>query len=160
MIDILIRPMRDGDMDAIIDLQWALNLFEDAISHDRVTDREGARLCVEENIAEVKQHGGALIVAESDGAVIGCLALAFAEAEAYVHPEKRRHGYVRDIVVSEHHRGGGVAQLLLAEAERLSRAAGLSGMALGMLVGNATAERAYLRFGFRPHATEMIKRFD
>jgi GNAT superfamily N-acetyltransferase len=160
MTSILIRPMRDGDMDAIIDLQWALNLFEEAISHDRVTDREGARLCVEENIAEAKRQGGALVVAENDGDVIGYLALAFAEAGAFVHPDKRRHGYVRDIVVSEQFRGGGVAQLLLAEAERLSRAAGLSGMGLGMLVGNATAERAYTRFGLQPLAVEMIKRFD
>jgi GNAT superfamily N-acetyltransferase len=156
----LVRPMRDGDLAAIIDLQWALNLFEDAISHDRVTDREGARLCVEENLAEVKTHGGAVIVAETGGDVIGYLTLAFAKAGAFVHPDKRRHGYVRDIVVDERSRGGGVAQLLLEEAERLSRAAGLSGMALGMLVGNTTAERAYLRFGLRPHSIEMTKHFN
>jgi GNAT superfamily N-acetyltransferase len=152
--------MRDGDLEAIIDLQWALNLFEDEISHDRVTDREGARLCFMENLAEVAHHGGGVFVAESDGAVIGYLTLAFAEGEAFVHPDKRRCGYVRDVVVKEGSRGGGVAQLLLAEAERVTRAAGLSSMALGMLAGNVTAERAYRRFGMRPHSIEMIKRFD
>jgi GNAT superfamily N-acetyltransferase len=160
MSAVVIRPMRDADLPSIIDLQWALNLFEDAISHDRVTDRDGARLCVEENLAEVAEKGGAVVVAESEGAVIGYLTVTFMAGELFVHPGKRRYGYVRDIVVSERHRGGGVAQQLLAEAERISHAAGLSGMALGMLVGNATAERAYLRFGLRPHSVEMIKRFD
>ncbi|MGL5137071.1 MAG: GNAT family N-acetyltransferase, partial [Beijerinckiaceae bacterium] len=92
MTAIIIRPMQGGDLPSIIDLQWALNLFEDAVSHDRVTDAEGAQLCVEESLAEIAAHGGAIIVAETDGDVIGYLALSFATAGAFVHPNKRRHG--------------------------------------------------------------------
>ena len=39
---LLIRKMRDGDLDAVIDLQWALNLFENDISADRVVERAEA----------------------------------------------------------------------------------------------------------------------
>jgi ribosomal protein S18 acetylase RimI-like enzyme len=156
---ISIRTMQDSDREAIIDLQWELNLFENAISHDRVMDRESARLCVEDNLANTKRDGGATLVAVQDTQVIGYLSLVFKVGESFVHPAKRSHGYIQDIVVRAGHRGGGVAQTLMAEAERITRAAGLPGMALGMLMGNDVAERAYRRFGFAPHAIEMVKRF-
>jgi ribosomal protein S18 acetylase RimI-like enzyme len=159
MPSVNIRPMCHADLEAIIDLQWQLNLFEDAVSHDRVTDRESARDCVAHNLANIQREGGATLVAETTGKIVGYLSLAFKQGEPFVHPHKRNHGYVQDIVVLAEHRGSGVAQLLLSEAERITRAAGLSGMALGMLVGNDTAERAYRRFGFAPHAVEMLKRF-
>jgi ribosomal protein S18 acetylase RimI-like enzyme len=159
MTDTIIRPMLAEDLEAIVDLQWALNVFEDAISHDRVTDRASAVVCVEDNLANTLRDGGATLVAENNGQVIGYLSLAFKTGEPFIHLSKRRYGYVQDIVVLAEHRGGGVAQLLLAEAERITRTAGLSGLALGMLVGNDTAERAYRRFGFAPHSIEMLKRF-
>ena len=37
--DIAIRDMEDGDREAVIDLIWQLNRFEDAISHDRAPQR-------------------------------------------------------------------------------------------------------------------------
>jgi ribosomal protein S18 acetylase RimI-like enzyme len=154
-----IRHMKPADLEDIVDLQWQLNLFEDAVSRDRVTDRVSARACVADNLANTLRDGGATLVAETGGKTVGYLSLTFKTGEPFVHPDKRSHGYVQDIVVLAEHRGGGVAQLLLAEAERITRAAGLSGMALGMLVGNDTAERAYRRFGFAPHAVEMLKRF-
>ncbi|MGL4636380.1 MAG: GNAT family N-acetyltransferase [Beijerinckiaceae bacterium] len=156
---VTIRSVIASDIEAIIDLQWELNLFEDAVSHDRVTDRESSRLCVEDNLANTARDGGATLVAEADGVIVGYLSLVFKAGEPFVHPTKRSHGYVQDIVVKAAQRGGGIAQLLLAEAERISREAGLSGLSLGMLVGNDTAERAYLRFGFQPHSVEMLKRF-
>jgi ribosomal protein S18 acetylase RimI-like enzyme len=151
--------MQAADLDAVIDLQWQLNLFEDALSHDRVTDRESARICVLDNLANTERDGGATLVAVKNSSVIGYLSLVFNTGQPFVHSSKRSHGYVQDIVVNESARGNGVAQLLLAEAERITRAAGLSGIALGMLVGNDTAERAYTRFGFTAHAVEMVKRF-
>ncbi len=151
--------MLDSDFETIIDLQWELNLFEDAVSHDRVTDRQSALLCVEDNLINTKRDGGATLIAEKNGKIIGYLSLVFKAGEPFVHPDKRSHGYVQDIVVQADQRGSGIAQLLMAEAERISRTAGLSGMALGMLAGNDTAERAYRRFGFAPHSVEMLKRF-
>jgi GNAT superfamily N-acetyltransferase len=157
--NVTIRPLQDADHEKVIDLQWALNLFEDQVSHDRVKTREEAAACHAANMANIAERGGSTIVAETNGRVVGYLSLVFNEGEAFVDPAKRSHGYVQDVVVAENVRGQGISQLLLAEAERLSRAANLSGLALGMLVGNDTAERAYRRFGMHPHSIEMIKRF-
>lgn len=159
-MSLLIRKMRDGDLDAVVDLQWALNLFENGISGDRVTERAEAASCVAYNLAQISQHGGATLVAEIDGGVVGCLSLLFAEGQVFVHPARRRHGYIQDIVVAEAWRGQNIAQALMAEAERLTRQEGLRSLALGMLTGNDRAERAYRRFGFAPHAVEMVKPLD
>ncbi|MFI5011911.1 MAG: GNAT family N-acetyltransferase [Hyphomicrobiales bacterium] len=58
------------------------------------------------------------------------------------------------------HRGRGVGQCLLAEAERLTRDKGLKRLAIGVLCGNDGALEAYRRFGFERHATEMLKALD
>lgn len=51
-------------------------------------------------------------------------------------------------------RSGGVALV----AERGGAAArGLRQIMIGVLAGNGLAERAYLGYGFRPYATELVK---
>ncbi len=149
--------MHDADLDAVIDLQWALNLFENEISGDRVIARAGAQACVASNLEQIRLHGGATFVAEIDAKIVGYLSLAFAEGPVFVRPELRRHGYIQDIVIAEGWRGKRIAQALMAEAERMTREAGLSTLTLFMLAGNEPADRAYRRFGFAPHAVEMIK---
>mgnify|MGYP003338110199 CR=1 FL=1 len=54
--------------------------------------------------------------------------------------------------------GCGVGRALLLEAERLTREKGLGHMMLGVITGNSIAERAYDRFGFKPYATDLIKK--
>ena len=157
MVAVVVRPMQSGDRDAIIDLQWALNLFENAISCDRVTDRISAIACVDSNLEQTRTLGGATLVAEVNGKIVGCLSLCFAVSSNFVRPELRRHGYVQDIIVEPELRGQGIAQLLLQEAEMITRAEGLASLSLGMLSGNGIAERAYLRFGFKPESVTMVK---
>lgn len=152
-----IRRMHDGDLDAIIDLQWALNLFENDISGDRVLDRADAEACVAFNLAQIQQYGGAVLMAEIDAKVVGSLSLVFAEGHPFVHVDRRRHGYIQDIVVAEGWRGQNIAQALMSEAERLTLQEGLTTLKLSVLSGNERAERAYRRFGFMPHAAEMMK---
>ena len=64
----------------------------------------------------------------------------------------RRYGSVQDIVIAEAHRGKGIGQALLAEAERLTREAGMTRLKLTVLSGNDVAVDAYGRFGFRDYA--------
>jgi GNAT superfamily N-acetyltransferase len=160
MMSLLIRKMRDGDLDTVIDLQWALNLFENGLSGDRVVGRADAEACVTFNLEQIRLHGGAILIAEIDARIVGCLSLAFAEGHVFVRQELRRHGYIQDIVVTEGWRGQNIAQALMAEAERLTRQEGLRSLSLNVLAGNDRAERAYRRFGFAPHAVEMIKALD
>jgi ribosomal protein S18 acetylase RimI-like enzyme len=157
---LLIRKMQDSELDVVIDLQWALNLFENDISGDRVIERAEAETCVAFNLEQIRLHGGATLVAEIDAKIVGCLSLAFAEGHVFVRQDRRRHGYIQDIVVTEGWRGQNIAQALMAEATRLTRQEGLRSLTLSVLAGNDRAERAYKRFGFAPRAIEMIKILD
>lgn len=55
---------------------------------------------------------------------------------------------VEQVYVSEHHRGGGIAELLLDESERLVRDAGYSTAWLAVVPGNSRARRFYERRGW------------
>jgi GNAT superfamily N-acetyltransferase len=47
--------------------------------------------------------------------------------------------------------------MLLAEAERLTREAGLKRLTIGALAANSRAERTYREFGFEPYVSVMVK---
>jgi ribosomal protein S18 acetylase RimI-like enzyme len=156
----LIRAMRADDREAVVDLVQALNRHEDAITGDRPTDRAAAIECLARDEARVAETGGALLVAAAEGRVLGFLALAIEPGMPFIRPELRRHGHIMELVVAETARGRGIGSALLAEAERLTRAAGCRTMLIGVVAGNAGAEALYRRTGFRPYALEMLKRLD
>lgn len=74
-------------------------------------------------------------VAESGGEVAGFVMVVGDEVE--------------QVYVSRRHRGGGVANALLAEAERLVAAGGHRRAWLAVVAGNARARRFYERQGWR-----------
>lgn len=55
---------------------------------------------------------------------------------------------VHDVAVLASHRGRGIAELMLAEAERIARERGAVKMTLEVLSGNGGALRLYERIGF------------
>lgn len=55
---------------------------------------------------------------------------------------------VHDVAVLASHRGRGIAELMLAEAERMARERGAVKMTLEVLSGNGGALRLYERIGF------------
>jgi ribosomal protein S18 acetylase RimI-like enzyme len=61
---------------------------------------------------------------------------------------------LHDIAVLDAYRGRGVAQALLAALEAEARARGCCKLTLEVLSGNAAAQAAYRRFGFRPYALD------
>jgi GNAT superfamily N-acetyltransferase len=149
--------MQPGDRNRVIDLLWQMNLHENAITHDRAVSRTDASLCLADIERQYAESDGALLVAEMRHEPVGFLALLFSDGDAYIRPEIRSHGYVSDLVIDEAHRGRGVAQLLLAEAEEITRANGHKVLVIGVLIGNTMAERAYTRFGFKAQAVHMLK---
>jgi GNAT superfamily N-acetyltransferase len=157
---ITIRAMQSADREAVVDLVWALNRFENAITGDRPLDREAAIECLEHDERRVAETEGALLVAEAGGVVIGFLALTIEPGVPFIRSEWRRHGLVMELVVAEGARGRGIGTALLAEAERLTRAADCRALLIGVVRGNDGAEALYRRFGFSPYAQEMLKRLD
>ena len=107
--------------------------------------------------ATVARDGGAVLVADDGTRLVGVLALAFSDGEAYVRPEIRSYGRVLDLVVTKDARGLGVGPKLLDEAERRTREAGRASMLVGALIGNDRAIATYERFGFKPHVVDLLK---
>ena len=89
--------------------------------------------------------------------VVGMLGLIVQEDQVFVRADLRRHGYVSDLVVDEAWRGQGVGRLLIGEAERLTREKGLKRLVIGVMAGNAAAERLYGELGFSVYAKAMMK---
>lgn len=157
---VTLRPFRPGDRPAVAALLLELNQHENAISGESRTDVETAQIGAIE--AEEMLAGGdtAVVLAERDGEVAGLLIWYVATGESYVFETLRRYGKVDALVVAEKHRGQGIGNLLLAEAERLTRERGLSRMMLHVIEGNDGAVETYRRFGFRPHSINMAKPLD
>lgn len=154
---LVIRPARDDDRDALIEMFHGLNVYEEAFVGNRRMDREGAIASLAFAERKVADTGGRKLVAEIDGRVVGHLFLTWEKHGACVRDEVKGYGYVSELFVREAHRGRGIGRALLLEAERLTRERGVGHMMLGVLTGNAVAERAYERFGFKPYATDLVK---
>jgi ribosomal protein S18 acetylase RimI-like enzyme len=85
------------------------------------------------------------------------LGLIVQEDQVFVRADLRRHGYVSDLVVDAAWRGKGVGRLLIGEAERLTQEKGLKRLVIGVMAGNAGAERLYGELGFSVYAKAMMK---
>lgn len=156
MRSLILRPYVDADREQAIGLFLELNRHEHTICADLRTDRGGAEFCVDDMV-EGARNGAVAIMAELDGAVVGLLVWIARSDEAYIEEAVRRHGSVQDLVVSAAHRGKGIGRALIAEAERLTRAAGLTRLKLTVLEGNDAALDVYRGAGFRRHAHVMVK---
>jgi GNAT superfamily N-acetyltransferase len=155
----IIRHALPGDHHALVEQFQALNVHEDAITHDRVTDRAGAEESLAAANERVANTNGAALVAEVSGRIVGHLFLTFEHAPPFVRRELRDYAYVAELFVRPEARRAGVARALLQEAERIARECRASYIMLSVLTGNRSAEAAYSRAGFVPYATELIKEF-
>jgi len=152
---LVIRPATEADRPALDAQAQGLNLFEEPFSHDRRLDLQGGVDSVA-TLLERTADGGALLVAEIDGAVVGHMALWFDRMPPFVREELRDYAYLGDLFVREAHRSQGIGRALIAEAERLARARGVKRILLGVLPGNP-AEAVYRKLGYRTYALELAK---
>jgi len=155
---IIIRPARASDHAALVEQYLGLNLHEDPITHDRVTDRAGAEESLAAAEAWVRKTNGVVLVAEVNGRVVGHLFLTFEEAPPFVRRELRAYAYIAELFVRAEARRLGVARALLEAAERIARERGVSRILVSALAGNIPAETTYERAGFAAYATELIKK--
>jgi ribosomal protein S18 acetylase RimI-like enzyme len=155
--DVVIRPMEARDRDAVAALLLDLNWVENALNGDRHVAPGAGHDGLAENEAHIARQGGAMLVAEAGGRVVGTVLMSFEEEATFVRPDLRSTAHVLDLCVEEAHRGRGIGRLLLAEAERIARAAGRSALRIGALAGNEAALSLYESMGFRRHAVELLK---
>jgi ribosomal protein S18 acetylase RimI-like enzyme len=155
-----IRLMQASDRAAVIGLLVELTAHEAALSDDRTTGLDTAAACLADDAEKARETGGAQIVADIEGRVVGYLALQLGRAGPYVHDHLRAHVHIENIVVASEHRKAGIGQALLTEAERFARAAGRKVILLGVLPRNDLALSAYRRAGFAELSIEMVKVLD
>jgi ribosomal protein S18 acetylase RimI-like enzyme len=152
-----VRTALAADREAIVGLIRALNIHEAAITRDRLVTHSAADAYYLALLDRIARQEGRLLAAEAEAAVVGMLGLIVQEDQVFVRADLRRHGYVSDLVVDAAWRGKGVGRLLIGEAERLTREKGLKRLVIGVMAGNAGAERLYGELGFSVYAKAMMK---
>lgn len=94
-----------------------------------------------------------VLVADRAHEVIGYL---YAGIEPRNWKELREEaGFIHDVLVTDEHRGGGVAEALMREAFAWMRERGVPRVLLWTAASNPRARRLFERLGFRPTMTEM-----
>ncbi|MCB5177259.1 GNAT family N-acetyltransferase [Microvirga lenta] len=154
---VTLRTALPSDQDAVIELIHRLNLFEADLVSDRRRDYAAAVAYYDELLQRLAKREGRIVLAEEGGVVVGAMGYSRDEDAAYVVDGVRRHGTVTDLIVHEEWRGRGIGQMLLKEAERLTREGGMTRLFIGALVANEPACRIYETFGFEPYVSIMVK---
>lgn len=98
-----------------------------------------------------------IIVAESDGTLIGLAALIEKSLPAASGRKQQRFVEIAILIVSTRCRGRGIGQSLVDRAERWTSERGLSECELGVWEFNETALRFYERVGFVTTRRRMSK---
>jgi ribosomal protein S18 acetylase RimI-like enzyme len=99
-----------------------------------------------------------VLVAEHEGRVIG---YTFAAMEGYDYKSLRGPaGLLHDLLVDPDHRGRGVGRRLLDETLSMLQAKGARQVVLSTAERNESAQRLFMRMGFRPTMIEMTRELD
>ena len=106
--------------------------------------------------AECNAHNGCIIVAEFGQQAAGFVCVVAATLNESPD-DPAPFAQIHDVYVKPEYRGQGVADMLIAEAERFTRSNGAHVMRLGVLNGNGPARRFYTRHGFREYAHVLTK---
>ena len=156
-MSVTIRERMLGDRERLIALFHQLNVHEDNITGDRRTDRAAAAEALADVEGRLAEKGGLFMVAEVAGEVAGFLVLVYRTDSIYIREEHRPYALIRDLVVDERYRRLGVGRALMDAAEAAAVKAGYSRLLINVLAGNAAAETAYARQGFRPYGHDLQK---
>lgn len=132
-----IRPARQEDLSA---LEW-----EGEYARYRTVYQEAWK--------DVRRGERALLVAESEGRIVGQIFIHFASPFS-VPGSVRPAGYLYAFRVRPAHRGRGIGRRLLQEAEGMLIGAGAGHAVIAVAQDNPEARRLYERLGYRWMAEE------
>ena len=140
MPDVSFREATEADLPAIVAL-----LADDALGGSR--EQPGQPLPAEyaAGFRAMTAQGGAILLAEQDGATVACLQLDV------IHGVSQRglaRAQVEGVRVASHRRGQGIGAALLHEAMRRAASLGAGSMQLTTNAARHDAQRFYTRLGF------------
>jgi len=150
-----IRPFAPEDLPALRELVAEMQDAEREIDPRLLPGASMAVAYTEAMLHRCETHGGAVLLAEREGRVVGFVGLAAAIEEDELDQPPGAYALVTDLAVSRPQRGRGIGGALLAAAEGLSRAQGAAELRIALLAGNAPAARLYRAAGFVPYLEIM-----
>ena len=157
MSGICIRDFRVADTDGVLALIAALQGHERAL-YDRMKPADEVTYTYLDHVkSEAEEHGGALIVAEIGGQILGYATLLAQVACEDIDEIPNSYAYIGDLIVAETSRGQGIGQALLLECENRARKAEQRWLRLSVLAANGNARAAYRAMGFREHLLTLEK---
>jgi ribosomal protein S18 acetylase RimI-like enzyme len=152
-----IRDYDDADEAALIGLIRQLQAHEGQYYDRMLPPEEIAGWYVDALKQDCRQHAGHIRMACIDGKVEGyCAILTRVEADD-VDEIPYWYAYVSELAVAEKARGMGLGKALLADAERLARAAGAKWLRVSVLTRNTLAHEVYRSYGFADRLVNMEK---
>jgi GNAT superfamily N-acetyltransferase len=161
----VLRSMTPDDRPSVLDLfkefirhEASLDPHVTPFVHDRISDPDEAEAYLRYSENLVSEHGGAHVVADDDGWVVGYLCLTFGKDGPFIRPELRTVGEVLFVIVSLKHRGLGIGRNLMKKAEQLTKDAGLQRLSLMVMAGNVGTVEMYKHIGFQTRAYKMLKK--
>ncbi len=147
-----IRPATPSDQPhlraAIVELQE----HERRLSATRLSGEAIADAYLAWMLDRAERAGGAVLVAEVDGAFAGFAAGWVGEDESLTEtPDSNRYGLLSDLCVLPAFRGRGAARLLLEAIEAHLARSGVTRIRVGALAANSAARAVYERSGYAPY---------
>ncbi len=157
-MDILIRDYSTGDSAAVVDLIRQLQTHERALYDRMKPPNEMGSWYIDKLLEACTGHRGRLLVAEEDGRILGyACVLTAVSSEAELDEVAYRYASIEDLVVASDHRRHGLGSRLLKACEDIARAEGAPWLRISVLANNASAVRAYGKFGFKDLFLQMEK---
>ncbi len=137
---IAFRDAAEADLPEIVRL-----LADDRFGRGRERDETPLPECYAQGFRAMLAQGGRLILAEQDGAVVGCLQFNVLHG---VSQQGQSRAQVEGVRVDSARRGSGIGAALMRHAMEEARAAGCGVMQLTTRTDRTEAQGFYARLGF------------
>jgi GNAT superfamily N-acetyltransferase len=152
-----IRPYTASDRDGLLACIVELQDHEGTLEADRLPGTVIAETHLAYLQEQCRQKRGVILVAVSDGEVLGFVCLWADEdfGEHYAVPARAAH--LSDLVVRAPQRRVGLGQALVGAAERFARDRGAELLTVNVLAANGLARAFYVVCGFREYELLLTK---
>jgi RimJ/RimL family protein N-acetyltransferase len=141
--EILIRPMREEDIDRIIDIIDSIALEKIFIANEGVKDKDFFK---RSTVRRIEKGIWVLLVAQLEGKIVG-------HANVQIgHLQKNKHTAYVATVISNPYRSIGIGSALMDASEKIAKLKGIEKLYLSVFSINEIAKKAYERWGFKTEA--------
>ena len=156
-------PVEFRDFDSETDTEAIRHCFIQLQEHERTIYHRlppGVDVvdeCIRQMHENCRKCDGRIIVAEIDGQIGGFVTVLNKVISEEPDDGPLEYALISDLIVLEHCRGKRIGRRLIELAESRARESGAEWLRVGVIAGNASAERLYELHGFSPWYIEHEK---